>query len=529
MPGILYTLGIDPRQGIGGLNAMRAAVGGFTSMVGRLGPLIGFAGGIGLASAAVMGFKKSIAEAADMETMETSFQVLLGTAAKARAMLEDIKSFAAASPMDMPGIADAARTLLNFNTAADEVMPILHQLGDISGGDSERFRSLALVFGQVSSAGKLAGQDLLQFINAGFNPLLQISKSTGESMASLRKRMEEGRIGISDVRAAMQAATGAGGQFSGMMDKQSQTWNGQISTLTDNVNALFREFGKPVMETIKPFLTEAIGMADTMAVRAREWGTAVATAITMVRTAWSGGSLGELAGLSLTVGFATAIKFLATELGGVLETLQGGANGIFSGVGEIFRGAGLVLQASISDGINNALSNVKILGGSILDADRAALNRNVAAGNRTEGVALMRNGSATLQGGGGIAGQFGAFVKGINTDLTTARAQLSKAWTDAGKDMLGPSKQDFEDWRNQAQAALASPVAAAPASAAMQKIEPLSDRLAKIGGFLGGSGGNRGEKAADDTARNTGLIARGMADLNRAFDQFARATQGGTF
>src|SRR5438128_1482395 len=121
---------------------MRSALGSFAGMARGLGPLIGLTAGLGAVGAAAAGFSKAIHEAADMETMRTSFQVLLGSAEQTRDMLAEIKNFAAASPMEMPGIADAARTLLNFNVAASGVMPILRELGDISGGDNERFRSL---------------------------------------------------------------------------------------------------------------------------------------------------------------------------------------------------------------------------------------------------------------------------------------------------------------------------------------------------------------------------------------------------
>ena len=67
-------------------------------------------------------------------------------------------------------------------------------LGDVSQGNKERFDSLTLAFAQVGSAGKLSGQDLLQFVNAGFNPLNEISKMTGESMAELKERMSAGGV-----------------------------------------------------------------------------------------------------------------------------------------------------------------------------------------------------------------------------------------------------------------------------------------------------------------------------------------------
>ena len=83
-------------------------------------------------------------------------------------------------------------------------------LGAVALGNKEKLSSLALVFGQVSSAGRLTGQDLLQFINVGFNPLNYIAKRTGESMEELRDRMSRGAIGVEEVEQAFIDATSNG-------------------------------------------------------------------------------------------------------------------------------------------------------------------------------------------------------------------------------------------------------------------------------------------------------------------------------
>ena len=76
--------------------------------------------------------------------------------------------------------------MLNFGVETGRVLPLLKQLGDISGGNKDRLQSLSLVLGQVSAAGRLQGQDNLQFINAGFNPLQELAKMTGKSYAELQ-------------------------------------------------------------------------------------------------------------------------------------------------------------------------------------------------------------------------------------------------------------------------------------------------------------------------------------------------------
>ena len=85
-------------------------------------------------------------------------------------------------------LAGGAQTMLAFNIEAEKVIPILKQIGDISMGDRDRFNSLVLAFSQMSATGKLMGQDLLQMINAGFNPLAIISEKTGKKHRATQRR-----------------------------------------------------------------------------------------------------------------------------------------------------------------------------------------------------------------------------------------------------------------------------------------------------------------------------------------------------
>ena len=78
---------------------------------------------------------------------------------------------------------------MSFGLQSEKVVPTLKMLGDIAGADQNKLNGLALVFGQIQSTGRLMGQDLLQLINQGFNPLTEISKQTGMSVADLKKAM----------------------------------------------------------------------------------------------------------------------------------------------------------------------------------------------------------------------------------------------------------------------------------------------------------------------------------------------------
>ena len=198
--------------------------------------------------------------ATDMERVSVAFRVMIGDSKKAQQLLKDIADMARTSPLSIAQYQKAGQTLLQFGMRAEEVLPVLDSLGNIASGDGEKLSRLALAFGQMQAAGRLMGQDLLQMINAGFNPLLVIFKQTGEGMDSLKKRMSEGAISATEVKDAFLAATGAGGTFNGMNEEISQTAAGVFATLQSEVYELALAMGNVLLPTAKGVLAAMRGI-----------------------------------------------------------------------------------------------------------------------------------------------------------------------------------------------------------------------------------------------------------------------------
>ena len=188
--------------------------------------------------------------AADAEQAQVAFEVMLGSGQQAKSMLASLKQYSDKSPFDTIMPREAAQTLLNFGVTADQILPTIKMLGDVAAGDGQKLRGLALVFGQMSATGRLMGQDLLQFINAGFNPLQQIAARTGESMATLKKRMEAGGISAQEVTQAFRDATSEGGRFYGMTERQSKTLTGLWSTTKDTIASTLTDLGQTLIEKL---------------------------------------------------------------------------------------------------------------------------------------------------------------------------------------------------------------------------------------------------------------------------------------
>lgn len=229
--------------------------------------------------------------AIDLEQSIVSFEVLLGSGEKAAQMINDLREFAAKTPLQLSGLQENSKLLLSFGVEAQNVLPYLKMLGDISGGNAQKMNQLTLAFAQMQSAGRLMGQDLMQMINAGFNPLQIIAEKTGKSIGELKKEMESGAISSDMIIQAFKDATSEGGKFYGMLEKQSETLGGKLSTLQDNFQQLQQQIGgtiaiglSPLIEEFSKALNTVNSFSPALAGLIGTFGTLTAAAFTLKTT-----------------------------------------------------------------------------------------------------------------------------------------------------------------------------------------------------------------------------------------------------
>ena len=318
--------------------AIKSALGRIKSFAADVGRnLTNIQSGISMAMGVVQKFASvfttAIGEAFKFEKATTDFKVLLGNIDAAKEHLADLRSFAASTPLTLDDLSKSSKLLLSFGASVDEVMPALKMLGDIALGDAQKFQGLSLVFAQVKSAGKLMGQDLLQMINQGFNPLTIISQQTGKSMSELKDMMGEGAISFEMVAEAMRIATSEGGLFNNAMKESSKTGEGMISTLQDNWTEAVRTFGEAFSDSAKDgigfFSQKLQELIDDGSIEI--WAGRVASAVTSVIDKLK--QAGE------------GISFLWNKTG--LSDLRHGANSIIQGTGAAI--GTLVGGGSLSD------------------------------------------------------------------------------------------------------------------------------------------------------------------------------------
>lgn len=206
--------------------------------------------------------KKIIDVGASNELQKLNLTTLFkGNAKAAEDMFARISKYGKETVYDKEGLIEAQKTMMSFGISGEQAFATLKQIGDIAMGDGQKMQSLALAFSQATSTGKLMGQDLLQMINAGFNPLAVISEHTGESMASLKEKMSQGAISAEMLAQAFLWATEEGSLFYKGAESAGSTTEGKINQLNDTFNEfLINTFNQlqPVINAVLDFSTNVL-------------------------------------------------------------------------------------------------------------------------------------------------------------------------------------------------------------------------------------------------------------------------------
>jgi tape measure domain-containing protein len=254
-------LGHAAEQSGGGFSAFQEVAVGALRQVGASAVNVALAGVRQLAGGMIDLIRTGIDLNASMEQTTTAFTTLLGSGEAARSFLEDLRAFAAATPFEFPELADAAKKLLAMGFAAEDVVPMMTNIGDavaaLGGGKAEVDR-VTMALGQMRAKGKVSAEEMMQLAELGIPAWQMLADAMGLSTAEVMKLSERGLIpadqAITALRAGMQST------FGGAMQDQSRTFNGLLSTLRDNAAAALQAFSGPLFETAKSGLLELGGL-----------------------------------------------------------------------------------------------------------------------------------------------------------------------------------------------------------------------------------------------------------------------------
>ena len=173
-----------------------------------------------------------------LEQANISFEVMLGSADKAKKMLADLSKFAQNTPFELQGIRDSAKQLMAMGIPAEKMIQTLKVLGDISAGTGAPLQQIAYAYGQVATAGVATTQDMNQLVNAGIPIWKELGKVVGVTASEVKKMVEGRQITFEQVETALTNMTEKGGQFADLMEAQSKTLTGQWNAFKDSLGAI---------------------------------------------------------------------------------------------------------------------------------------------------------------------------------------------------------------------------------------------------------------------------------------------------
>jgi len=272
-----------------------------------------------------------IKAAGEFEQTKVAFTTMLGSAEQANTLLRDIANFAMNTPFEIKDLEKNSKLLLAYGVAAADLLPTLKMLGDTAAGVSVPIEQIARAYGQVKVAGRLMGQELLQFINAGVPLIKELSNNLGVSESKIKKMVEDGKIGFKDVENAFRSLTSEGGKFNDMMENQSRTLLGRISNLKDKWNVFLREQGSGLLMFANMAVDKLAQILDWLVKDAEGFN-------------WVGKTIYGLGQFFIALG---------KTVDAIIKT--------FVGFGASIIDTAKLLYAFVKDGINNFLNFGKIL------------------------------------------------------------------------------------------------------------------------------------------------------------------------
>lgn len=276
-----FKFGADSTGAMQALNAVKDGVQGIGSGFGaiKLDSLLAVAGQ--LRDMLTQAWQGLVAPAAEFEDYRVGFEVILGSAEAARDMVQELSEFAAKTPMEMGEISKAANTLLAYGLSSTEAMERLQQLGDIAAVTKTSLADFARVYGKVATVGTMDTVAVDQFSERGINVRKALAEREGISVAQVNKKIAGKQYGKEDLDYVLESATGEGGAFFEGAAKAAGTFNGVLSTLSDNFKMLRAEIGEGFLEPLKaameqlgeqlPQIAEQLRPAVEMAVNMVTW------------------------------------------------------------------------------------------------------------------------------------------------------------------------------------------------------------------------------------------------------------------
>ena len=193
---------------------------------------------------AISGFGQELINVrGEFQQLSIALETMLGSKAKADDLMAQVVDLAAKTPFTLTQVGQGAKQLLAFQVSQDDVIDTLTRLGNVAAGVSVPLDQLIRAYGQVKAKGRLQGDDMRQFTEAGIPLVNELAKSFGVTEAQVYKLVETGKVGFTDVQNVIKGLTDEGGMFFNLMEKQSKSLTGMVSNLSDAWDRMLNDIG----------------------------------------------------------------------------------------------------------------------------------------------------------------------------------------------------------------------------------------------------------------------------------------------
>lgn len=214
----------------------------------------------------------------DFQQFEIAFETMLGSAEKAKFMINDLANLASTTPFDMKGVVSGAKQLLAYGLEAEKITDTMRRLGDVSAGLGLNLQDIAWLYGTTMTQGRLFSRDLYQFTGRGIPLTEELAKQFGVSKDKVTELVSAGKVGFPEVEKAIISMTNEGGKFGGLMEKQSKSITGQISNIQDTIEMAINDLGTQT----EGIMNDALSITSTVIDHWKEIGEAILTAASSI-------------------------------------------------------------------------------------------------------------------------------------------------------------------------------------------------------------------------------------------------------
>lgn len=411
-----------------------------------------FALGQGFFSFIQNGFKNGIGAAmnfdSQMQQNQISFTTMLGSASKAKQFMGWAQQFAAKTPFTMDDVVTGSKRLLAFGFSAKQIPKMLTSIGDASSAmgmsGSEGIGRISTALGQMAAHGTVDAQDMMQLTSVGI-PAWDIlakamHKSTKEVMDLSQKGMIPANVAVNDIVNGMEQ------RFPHMMDAQSKSYSGLMSTLKDNVVSTLGNIIKPKFEEISnKIIPHLISVTGTVSSTFNRTHSVIQALGAGIRAEFGPAAAGIFEGLATSV--KDVFGWLIDHHTGVEAALAGIAGGIaaFKIGGTLGKIAGAIKE------FKGGIKGAKDATGTFAKLGKAVTNLRKAKPDQTFNVlkdsiknltnldpklvlislALAALAFVIIKNWGPISGFFKKLWAGMKSGATTALNAVKGAFTGA--------------------------------------------------------------------------------------------------